>query len=274
MKKLILCDVDSTLTVHHQPITKRTRETILALQANGYGFGLASGRPVDALQTMLTSWGIDHVDIIIGLNGAALWDGLSNRYEEYFLLKKEWLKEIVECMEPFHCLVFKHVPGGVACTWADENIIVSSQMTHRTYRIVEDIKEFYEEETPLLLFRTTKEKMPEIEAYLQQHPSPHYYAFKTQEDLLEFGDKNIRKSYALEKFCEYNHFDLADVVAFGDTTNDNDLLMTSGKGVCMLNGSPDTKKIADDITDKVCEEDGWADYIEKHYLNPGRKEQF
>ena len=53
------------------------------------------------------------------------------------------------------------------------------------------------------------------------------------------------------------------VMAFGDTTNDNDLLAASGWGVCMQNGSDDTKQIADDITEKPCTEDGWADYMEK-----------
>ena len=266
MKKLILCDVDSTLTVHHQPITPKTKETILALKEKGYVFGLASGRPIDSLRAMLNTWGIEDVDILIGLNGAALWDGLRNKSEEYFLLKKEWLKEILDLMRPFDCVVFKHVPGGIVCNKADHNIVVSSEMTNRFYTVTQDESVFYEEETPLLLFRTTKEKMPEIETYLEKHPSKYYYAFKTQEDLLEFGDKNIRKSYALEKFCDYNNFSLEDVISFGDTSNDNDLLAISGKGVCMLNGSQDTKDIADDITDKECQEDGWADYIEKNIL--------
>ena len=84
--------------------------------------------------------------------------------------------------------------------------------------------------------------------------------------MIEFGDKNIKKACALEKFCEYNNISLEDVIAFGDTTNDNDLLEISGTGVCMLNGSDDTKTIADAITDLPCAEDGWADYIEKHIL--------
>lgn len=265
-KKLILCDVDSTLTMHHQPITERTRKAIQAIQAQGDLFGLASGRPVGALKNMLQSWGIMDCDIIIGLNGAGLWDGLHQQYHEYFLLKKEWCKEIVALMEPFHCLVFKHIDGGILCTRADHNIKTSSEMTQRFYRITEDLSDFYNEETPLLLFRTTDEMMPKIEAYVADHPSPYYHAFKTQSDLIEFGDKNIKKAYALEKFCEYNNISLEDVIAFGDTTNDNDLLEISGTGVCMLNGSDDTKAIADAITDLPCAEDGWADYIEKHIL--------
>jgi hydroxymethylpyrimidine pyrophosphatase-like HAD family hydrolase len=36
----------------------------------------------------------------------------------------------------------------------------------------------------------------------------------------------------------------------------------------MKNGSDDTKAIADAITEKTCDEDGWADYIEKNVLIP------
>ena len=48
-----------------------------------------------------------------------------------------------------------------------------------------------------------------------------------------------------------NNIALEDVAAFGDTTNDNDMIAISGTGVCMCNGSDDTKAIADFITEKV-----------------------
>ena len=41
------------------------------------------------------------------------------------------------------------------------------------------------------------------------------------------------------------------------------MLIAAGKGICMLNGSDDTKKIADEISYKPCSEDGFADYINK-----------
>ncbi len=56
-----------------------------------------------------------------------------------------------------------------------------------------------------------------------------------------------------------------DVIAFGDTSNDNEMLKAAGWGVCMKNGSNDTKAIADDITDFTCDEDGLGRYLEKNY---------
>ena len=56
------------------------------------------------------------------------------------------------------------------------------------------------------------------------------------------------------------------IVAFGDTTNDNSMLEQAGWGVCLLNGSNDTKAIADEITKHTCSEDGFANYVEEYIL--------
>ena len=65
---------------------------------------------------------------------------------------------------------------------------------------------------------------------------------------------------------DYN-IPLSSVMAFGDTTNDNLMIKNAGWGVCLLNGSNDTKQISDDITELDVENDGFAHYVEKHILN-------
>ena len=60
---------------------------------------------------------------------------------------------------------------------------------------------------------------------------------------------------------------MENVAAFGDTTNDNEMLEVSGLGVCMINGSDDTKAVADDITLKSNNEDGVGDYLRTHFLD-------
>lgn len=49
-------------------------------------------------------------------------------------------------------------------------------------------------------------------------------------------------------------------------TNDISMLQVAGVGVCMLNGSEDAKAAADLITEKSVEDEGWADFVEKHIL--------
>ena len=56
------------------------------------------------------------------------------------------------------------------------------------------------------------------------------------------------------------------VASFGDMTNDISLFEVSGLSVCMANGSPDAKAAAQIVTEKGVDEDGWADFVEKHLL--------
>lgn len=123
---------------------------------------------------------------------------------------------------------------------------------------------FWKEENAKIMFRVDEAEMPLIEQYFKKHPSQHYKAFKTQNTLIEFSDKRISKAIALEKFCKNNKISLCSVMAFGDMSNDKEMLEISGWGVSLLNGSDDLKLIADDITEKDCENEGVADYLEKY----------
>lgn len=84
-----------------------------------------------------------------------------------------------------------------------------------------------------------------------------------QSTLLEFCDKRINKGYGLKKICELNDLDIKDVMAFGDTSNDNDMLKVAGCGVCMINGTDDTKACANAITKQDNDHDGLAIYLEE-----------
>lgn len=84
--------------------------------------------------------------------------------------------------------------------------------------------------------------------------------------MFEFCNAKASKGALLLKFCQDHHIDTESVWAFGDMTNDISMLQAAGVGVCMLNGSEDTKAAADLITEKSVEDEGWADFVEKHIL--------
>ena len=120
-------------------------------------------------------------------------------------------------------------------------------------------------ENAKIMFRIKANQMEEVESYFQAHPSPNYIGFKTQPTLFEFTNIHTDKGYALRQYCEINGLSPEQVMAFGDTSNDNGMLEYSGLGVCLKNGSEDTKAIADVVTDRPCTMDGWADFMEKYF---------
>ncbi len=264
MKKprLILCDIDGTLIVRHQPMSEKAKQMIRRLREKGVYFGIASGRPLYQIRDTYKSWGFEDFDCLIGFNGSSLWDGISKQEEDHYIMKKEWIKETIDLMSRFDTnpSIYLH----------NQVVFLNNDATSRHYasdaRLAKGIEEFYSEDNAKIMFRLDEKLMPEVEQWIAEHPSPYYAGFKTQTTLIEFCDKRVNKAFAMKIFCDAHHIDPSEVMAFGDTTNDNEMLEYAGWGVCLRNGSEDTKAIADEITDKPCEEDGWADYIEKRVL--------
>lgn len=266
-KRLVICDIDNTLVVKHQTLTPRARNVIETIRKQGVYFGIASGRSMVEVKRMVQSWGLGDLDILIGLNGSALWDGVNQKEYEYFILPKAWIKEIIDCMAQYpttNTLMYKG--NDLLCTEMDELVQLSATASKMNPVKVSDLSDFYREDNAKIMFRVKEEDMEQIEAYFAKQPRDRYRAFKTQATLLEFSDARVSKAYTLRKFCEFHQINMEDVIAFGDTSNDNDMLVASGLGVCMQNGSEDTKRIADVITELPCDEDGWADYMEHHFL--------
>lgn len=171
-------------------------------------------------------------------------------------------------MEPFDANYFIYHDGYLLCRRNDAMMQHSAKSSDKEIVVMDTPEQLYQKENAKIMFRVTEEVMPAIERYVAQHPSPFYKGFKTQSTLMEFADHRVSKAFALKKYCEMNQLSFASVVAFGDTSNDNDMLACSGLGVCMCNGSADTKAIADDITKKSNDEDGFAWYMEEHFLKP------
>ena len=71
-KKLVVCDIDSTLIVKYQPLSDRAKAVINELKRRGIYFGIASGRTLEEIRSMMNSWGYDDFELLIGLNGAAI----------------------------------------------------------------------------------------------------------------------------------------------------------------------------------------------------------
>lgn len=266
--KLVICDIDGTLVTTDHVLTPKTKETIDKLHEQGTLFGVASGRAIDEVALKARLWGFDYeFDILIGMNGSELRDGFTNTDYEYYLLKTEWIKEIMEMMEQFNTNYFIYKNSTLLCKTVDDNMLTSAKSCKKPVYAAKDDSEFYETENAKIMFRMKEELMPIVEAYLEQHPNPNYKGFKTQSTLIEFADIRISKAYALERFCEMRNISLDEIVAFGDTSNDNEMLKASGLGVCLCNGSDDTKTIADVLTYKSNDDDGFADFVEKHLLN-------
>lgn len=262
--RLVLADVDGTLYDWDRILSPRTKADITRLHEAGYGFGIASGRPYEELVHYADNWGFPfQFDVLIGLNGAELYVERTKKLYEYYRLSREVLKKSIEVMSRFEANPFMYWHQKLLAVKRDAMLEKSSRTSQRQIVIADDISKLWEEENAKIMFRMSEEETARAEAWLAEHPDPDYAAFKTQSTLIEFMDPRISKGYAIEQLQSLGEYEPEEILAFGDTTNDNPMLEKSGWGVCLLNGSDDTKACADDITRHTCREDGFAEYLER-----------
>ena len=266
--KLIITDHDGTLVNDERKLLPQTRETLERLHTQGYLFGLASGRTVADAKTFPSKWSLSFdFDVIIGLGGGEIWDGVHQRLQKGKQLRPSVVKEIVELLAPFDLSISIIYPDGRHLVSKMDRFTKESMYRNPNdrYEFPKDLSALWQEEAPKVLCRIDEERMSQLEAYVKAHPSPHYWGFKTRPDIFEFMDPENTKSNGLRKICRLLDISLEEVMAFGDTTNDNDLLACC-YGVCMANGSEDTKAFSKDVTRYTNNENGVGDYIERHLL--------
>lgn len=264
-KKIVIADIDDTLVVHHQEMSKRTREIIDYIRSKGVYFGLASGRPLFQIMASLKDWNMETPEILVGLNGAQLYDGLTGKTYKTCELEKEWVKEAFDIMKPFKYTMYTYEAPDI--TLAIGKNPYEGRRVPLKVQMAENEEEIYSKNRDKLMFRVALEDMPAIEEWVKKFPSPNYSAFKTQATLMEFCPKGATKDKGLDMFCKLHNIDAKDVIAFGDMDNDIEMLKYAGLGVCLKNGSEPTKAAADVITEKTIQEDGWADFMDNHFLN-------
>lgn len=77
--------------------------------------------------------------------------------------------------------------------------------------------------------------------------------------------KGATKENALRKFAEFFNIDISDVIAFGDDTNDMDMIKAAGVGIAMGNAIDKVKSVADFVCE-TNDNDGVAKWISNYLL--------
>lgn len=266
--ELVLADIDGTLVEDAtRTMTPFVRRVLQHLHKKSVLFGIASGRPCDELPNTIAQYEMGfEPDFIVGMNGGEVLDTSTGEVSVFDQLQPDRIKTIIEMMQPYDqvnpVIYREHL---LVCRFYDDLIRTSEEHAHKKSIVVKSDDEYWTEPTGKIMFRTqTPEQCEEIEAFAKAHIDSTLAAFRTQPTLLEVQDINMNKGVALMEISRRTGIDRSRIVAYGDASNDNEMLKAAGLGVCMINGLPDTKASADAITEKDNDHDGMAhDLIER-----------
>ena len=268
--KVIAADIDRTLRDRNVDFPDINREAFQKLHERGVKLGLASGRPLwQKLMEHAKEWNLGfEFDFIIGLNGGEIYDAETDEIIKLNPLQPDTIKEIILGMAPSRCNPFIYREGYMLSQWDDDLIRQSAARNKNESRTVRNIEEFWQEPVGKIMYRThTVEEMETVaEPLAKKIETDVFFSFKTRVDLIEFQDRRNNKGNGLLEYCRRHGISMEDVMTFGDAENDLEMMKMSGYSVCLCNGMPENKAIADAVTEYPADEGGFGHWIFDHYL--------
>lgn len=271
--EVLAADVDMTLSAKSSPLPEITIQASKELHKRNVKIGLATGREItEAEKTKGMFWTLGfEFDFIIGMNGGMIYDRNLNKTFTMDMLSVEEMKEILTFLMPIieENKVSVNVEGNQLHNVMNINNHLLDMSKRRNIPLIDktgDIDGFCEKPVYKFLFRTDSKTTQLIRNKVEEHYKGKYQTIETFPGTIELMYSGFSKGKGLEMYCEWNQINLENTIAFGDNENDNSLLLTSGWGVCLKDGNPNTKALADDITDYDCLEGGVGHYIFDHIL--------
>lgn len=274
--KVIIMDVDGTLTNSKKVVTPKTKEALLKAEEKGAILILASGRPTSGLMDLARELKMDQYHgLLVAYNGSKVIDCKTNETLFNQALSVEEGKAVLEHMKKFERVrpmidkgeyMYVNNVYDNWITWKGEPFdVIQYESRGGKFKLceIDDLAAFVD--FPLNKILTTSD--PE---YLQAHYKEMMEPFKdtlscmfTGDFYFEFTAQGIDNAKALDTVLSPMGYRREEMIAFGDGHNDASMVNYAGIGVAMANAVDDLKAIADEVT-LSHDEDGIAASLYKH----------
>lgn len=264
-RHLIALDLDGTLLTDDKVITEKTAHTIQQAKDAGHIIMIATGRPYRATELYYKQLGL--TTPIVNFNGAFVHHPLDPTWQTIHApLALPVVKEVIESMQdfPWNNMVAE-VKDDVYVHYHDE-IVLSNFTMGKPNVTTGEIQQYLRDDPTSLLIQADESNVETIQAHLKSvHAevvgnrvwnSPWGY-------VIEVFRSGLSKAAGLAHVAKWLDIPQERIIAFGDESNDLEMIDYAGFGVAMSNGIPELQSIADDITTFSNNEDGIAEVLNK-----------
>lgn len=267
--KLIMTDLDGTLFKNdHESISERNVNALKKAQENGIKICIATGRTKSLIFDAVAL--VPFADYIITSNGAVTYDAKTDEIITSQLLSAEKSKKVFEIINAHsltHEIYFEgecFLDGYSAKLYNYGNISAHYlKVLKDKANVVPDLSEHIGERgvEKINIMHVVGDELQEVkDSFLN---IGGIYVTSSIPENLEMNNINANKGYALSALCRILNISENEVMAFGDSGNDCEMLRTAGYSFATANAWDEAKKAAKSVT-LSNEDDGVAVQIEKY----------
>jgi Cof subfamily protein (haloacid dehalogenase superfamily) len=255
MKKLIAIDIDGTLLDSRLRLQKETEDVLRSLISEGHDVVLATGRPYRSLQVFYDRLGCKSPAIIF--NGAGVINPSDPSFKSLALtFPKEEIKSILRDVDG-KCLLcvaesFETMYSTAYDAYLDDffpyrgiNVVYGNVADNMKEDVITTVFKCNDEDVPLF-----KEKVESYEGFGYRHWTGAPYS--------EIYLKGVNKGSALSYVIKSLGYKKEDVIAFGDSLNDMEMLLDAGMPFAMKGCKAEALRERFPETDGTNDENGVA----------------
>ncbi len=269
--KIIVLDLDGTLTNRDKVITPRTKEALMKAQDRGKIVVLASGRPTPGVMPLAEELNLkEYGGYILSFNGGMIVSCKTGETVFSRQLPAEINSRVIDlALEHRVDIITYEGDRIIASDAAYQYIALESRVCHMEVTEIcdlEEMKRYVTFPVPKFILTDDGDYLVTIEPKVKAAVGKNYSVYRSDPYYLEVLPKGIDKANSLERFLEVAGYKREEMIACGDGYNDLSMIRFAGLGVAMENGVLPVRQAADYIT-LSNNEDGVAHVVEKFMLS-------
>jgi Cof subfamily protein (haloacid dehalogenase superfamily) len=269
--KIIVLDLDGTLTNRDKVITPRTREALMRAQDMGKIVVLASGRPTPGVMPLAEELRLsEHGGYILSFNGGMIVSCSTGKVVFDCQLPPEVNSQVIDLAREHRVDIMTYEGDRIIASDASyKYIALESRVCHmdvKEIREPEDMKAYVTFPVPKFILTDDGDYLVTVEPRVKAALGKNYSVYRSDSYYLEVLPRGIDKAKSLERFLEVTGYRREEMIACGDGYNDLSMIKYAGLGVAMENGVLPVRQAADYIT-LSNNDDGVAHVVEKFMLS-------
>lgn len=265
--KLLVLDLDGTLTNSKKVITEHTRTTLIEAQKRGLKIVLASGRPTYGVAPLANQLELDKYEgYILSYNGGEIIDWKTGEMMYKNLLDPEVLPYLYQCAKDNNFAIVSYENEYVLTEHPDDEYVLKEALLNvMKIKKVDNFLKAINHPIAKCLIVGDPTRLAVLEKEMYDHLKDRMGVFRSEPYFLELVPKGIDKARSLSVLLKEINIKKEEMIAVGDGFNDLSMIQYAGLGVAMANAQPVVRENADYIT-LSNDEDGVAAVVEKFIL--------
>lgn len=265
--KILVLDIDGTLTNSKKEITPRARAALKRAQEKGIKIALASGRPTYGIMPVAKELELERYGgYILSFNGGQIINAQTGEVIYQKTLPLDTPALLYDMSREYGTNIMTYLDETVITPKKDDRYVeLESRINKMEVREVANFKSFVNFPVTKCLMVGDGDYLAEVEQKVKARLGGRLSVLRSEPFFLEVMPQNIDKAYSLGKLLEHLGLDREQMVACGDGFNDRSMIEFAGLGVAMANAQEPVRSAADHVTASN-DEDGVAMVVERFIL--------